>query len=78
MKIVRWKSGAAGTLISHAVWRYVDIVRHVRIQLHLVGFPHALARRRACFAFADGMSADQINEKRGRRAEPSRADADIM
>ena len=33
-KIVRWKSGAAGTLISLAVWRYVDEVRHVGIQLH--------------------------------------------
>ena len=33
-KIVRWKSGAAGTLISRAMQRSFDLVRRVRIQLH--------------------------------------------
>ena len=62
------------TLTSLAIWRYVDEVRYDQIQLHIIGFPHALARRRACFVFANCMSADQIIEKRGRRAEPSRAE----
>ena len=39
----RRKSGAAETLISHAGFRYEDIVRHVRIQLHIIGYPHSLA-----------------------------------
>ena len=42
-KIVKWKSGAAETLISLAILRLRDTVRHDRIQLHFIGFPRVLA-----------------------------------
>ena len=31
------------SLISHAGFRYGDIVRYVRIQLHYIWYPHSLA-----------------------------------
>ena len=31
------------SLLSHAGFRYEDIVRQYRIQLHIIGHPHSLA-----------------------------------
>ena len=42
-EVVETEIRACASLISHAGFRYSDIVRHYRIQLHFLRFPHALA-----------------------------------
>jgi len=66
MKIVLGKSGAAETLISHAIRRTNDFVRHFQIQLHF-GIPRTPWLPPFVLFKKDFMSADQMNEKRGRR-----------
>ena len=41
--VVETEIRAYASLISHAGFRYGDIVRQYRIQLHFLRFPHALA-----------------------------------
>jgi len=73
MKIVLGKSGSAGdcfatpTLTSHAVWRYIDEVRHVKIQLHIV-IPRTPWLTPFVLFEENCMSAALTDEKRGRRA----------
>jgi len=66
-KIVTGKSGSAKTLTSHAVERYVDIVRNDRIQLHFGIFRTPWLTPFVLFK-ENYMSADQTIAKRGRRA----------
>ena len=55
-------------LFSTGHFCFRDTVRPVQIQLHLLGFPHALARSPCVLSFVQNdMSADQMIEKRGRR-----------
>jgi len=55
-------------LFSTGHFRLRDRVRLFTIQLHLLGFPHALARSPCVLSFVQNdMSADQMIEKHGRR-----------
>ena len=64
----RRKSGTAETLTSHAVKRFGDIVRYVRIQLHFISIRTPWLPPFVLCVYANFMSADRTNEKRGRRS----------